>query len=411
MNHQRLVVVGCGPVGLLAAIILGHRYERVDVLEKRLAGQSQWDAVSRSLQLVLSWRGWAALDRAGVAEKLRGLSQPIRGRVDLGTMVFSPYSDRGDAIEAVGRDALQTTLEEAAHAMSHVRLHYGQEVQSVDVEARTVTAQGPGGASTWSYDLLVGADGVASAVAKALHPQGGIQLRIAPQVYRETYLPSWPYRTDAFHFIGDGEVLVGGFPDCNGGGGLFVMHPREAPAGLFDPASSGSILARFPSLAPRLDPAHLAAWAAVSPGVMGSKTCQTWHDGQAVVLAGDAAHAILPFMGQGLNTGLEDILVLDRCLRGDAAIADPVALYAALRKPESEAIRQLSDQHAAMLFGAQDAGARQRAQRVERGLASRGWPDSYCAAAFSSLRFSEILRREEVAAGGPAAGPSLLDPG
>ena len=126
-----------------------------------------------------SWRGWAALDRAGVAEQLRGLSQPIRGRVDLGMMLFSPYSDRGDAIEAVGRDALQTTLEEAAHAMSHVRLHHGQEVQAVDVEARTVTAQGPGGASTWSYDLLVGADGVASAVAKALVPLGTTLRRLA----------------------------------------------------------------------------------------------------------------------------------------------------------------------------------------------------------------------------------------
>ena len=393
--RRRLVIAGCGPVGLLAALVLSDLFEQVDVLERRLSGQAQSDAVSRSLQLVLSARGWAALERGRVADVIRSRAQPIRGRVHLGTGAFSPYSPHGDAIYAVARDQLQTLLEEAVSAHRNVRLRYGHEVVTADSRGRTVSVQTPDGPRRFDFDLLVGADGVRSNVAESLHPRGGLRLEVARQVYREVHLSAWPFRPDAFHFIGDGEILVGGFPARGGGGGLFVMHPQSADEALFDPSSGRSVLDRLPRLREAFGAALLADWAAVEVGVMGSKTCARWTADGAVALAGDAAHAVLPFMGQGLNVGLEDVIALDACLRDGGG--DPLTRYAALRRPEADAIRAISARHARLLFGARTEAEQARDQRVQDELARQGWPDSYCAAAFTRTPFSEIRRRELIA--------------
>jgi len=213
-------------------------------------------------------------------------------------------------------------------------------------------------------------------------------------VYREIHLPKWPFRNDAFHFVGDGTVLVGGFPDCEGGGGLFVMHRPQDAATLFDANAPDSIVHRFPCLDRFINETYLSAWAATRPGVLGSKTCERWTADGAVVLAGDAAHAIQPYMGQGLNTGLEDVLVLQQCLVDTPSAQAALERYAALRKPEADAIRTMSDLHAQLLFGARSPQQVDLEASVQARLRALGWPDTYAAAAFTRTPFAEILKRE-----------------
>lgn len=392
MNGEHLLIVGGGPVGLVTALLLEPHFGAVTVLERQDGQVPQ----ARSLQLVLGERGRHALRCCGLERAVIEAGLWVRGRENGAGGGFHPYDARGGRILAVSRVVLQGLLEEAVDARPGIRRLDGTAVEAVDFAARTVQARTQGGMDTWRYDVLIGADGVRSAVAEAMLGDGEMALHKMDLVYREVPVPDPGWSHEAFRYWSDGEVMVGSFPGKGGHRGLFVMHPRGMEQALF---GERDLFTRFPSLK-GLGRGVLDALKAAQAGAMGSKQCSRWREGQAVLI-GDAAHAIVPFMGQGLNTGLEDAVALMRQYRarrqeGHATLLDR---FVRRRKAPADAICQLSDRHARYLMGKGTPTEQALEERAGAALAAMGEPDTYAACAFSRMRFDRIVQREWLAMG------------
>ena len=195
-------------------------------------------------------------------------------------------------------------------------------------------------------------------------------------VYREVPVQDPGWSAKAFRYWSDGEVMVGSFPGKGGQRGLFVMHARGMEQDLFDQAG---LFDRFPSLK-GLGHGVLDALKAAPAGAMGSKHCSRWREGQAVLI-GDAAHAIVPFMGQGLNTGLEDAVALMRQYRSRNGADHEAVLerFVRRRQQPAEAIRNLSDRHARHLLGQSTVTEQALEERSGAVLRSTGLPDTLSA--------------------------------
>ncbi len=387
MNGQHLLIAGGGPVGLVTALLLEPHFDAITVLERHDGGMPS----SRSLQLVLGERGRHALRCCGLEQAVIDRGLWVRGRENGAGGGFHAYDEDGGRILAVSRVVLQQLLEEAVDTRPGIRRLDGTAVESVDFEARTVEALTRTGRDTWQYDVLVGADGVRSAVAQAMLGEEEMTLHKMDLVYREVPVqdPGWSH--EAFRYWSDGEIMAGSFPGQGGQRGLFVMHPRGMEQDLFDEAK---LFTRFPSLK-GLGHGVLSALKAAPAGAMGSKHCSRWRQGQAVLI-GDAAHAIVPFMGQGLNTGLEDAVALMRQYRSRGRAGHEAVLerFVRRRQQPAEAIRTLSDRHARHLLGQSTVTEQALEERSGAALRSMGLPDTYASCAFSRTRFDRILRRE-----------------
>lgn len=387
MNGQHLLIVGGGPVGLVTALLLRQHFEAVTVLERQDGGV----APSRSLQLVLGERGRHALRCCGLEQAVIDSGVWVSGRENGAGGGFQSYDRAGGRILAISRVVLQRLLEEAVDACPEIRRVDGVEVADVDFQGRTVQARTPGGVDSWGYDVLIGADGVRSAVAESMLGEGEMSLNKMDLVYREVPVDQPGWRPDAFRYWSDGEVMAGSFPGKDGRRGLFVMHPRGMEDALF---GQQGLFTRFPSLR-GLGQGVLNALMAAPAGAMGSKQCSRWREGQAVLI-GDAAHAIVPFMGQGLNTGLEDAVALMRQYRArrDEAHATLLERFVRRRKAPADAISGLSDRHARYLMGKGTPSEQALEERAGSALAALGEPDTYAACAFTRTRFDRIVQRE-----------------
>lgn len=389
MKDEHLLIAGGGPVGLVTALLLEPYFSEVTVLERHEGRVPP----SRSLQLVLGERGRHALRCCGLEQAVIDSGTWVRGRENGAGGDFQPYDEEGGCILAISRVRLQELLEDAVDARPGIRRLGGTEVVDVDFSARTVRAKVDGIEDAWRYDVLVGADGVRSAVADAMLGEGEMQLNKIDLVYREVPIENPGWSTESFRYWSDGEVMVGSFPGRGGQRGLFVMHPRGAEEQVFA-HGEGGLFARFPSLA-MLGPELLAGLASAPEGAMGSKRCSRWQEGRAVLI-GDAAHAIVPFMGQGLNTGLEDAVTLMRqyrCRQG-ADHETLLARFVRRRHTCAEAIRNLSDRHARYLMGRSNETEQALEERSGIALRILGMPDTYSACAFTRTRFDRIIRRE-----------------
>jgi kynurenine 3-monooxygenase len=280
---------------------------------------------------------------------------PLRGRrihgAD-GSLGFQPYGRRGERIWCVERPALNRLLLEAACEERHVVVHDEAIVRGVDVDARAVTlADG----RTFAGDLLIGADGVHSKVREALAPA---PMTTLDRGYIEIRIPAAPggahrFERDCFHLWPRGTPLFAAFPNPSGDltGSLFL--PLAGPAPSFE-ALPGAALARFvaatfpdvAALVPDLDAQCTHHPVGTLPMVHAAR----WVSGDGrVFLVGDAAHGIVPFMGQGMNCGLEDARILGESLASAPSLPEAAARYEASRKPNAEAIGAISLAHYAHL--------------------------------------------------------------
>lgn len=427
-----VAIVGAGLAGSVLAAQLGQRGIPVEVYERRPDPRATGAERGRSINLALSARGLAAITQLGLREEVLARALPMRGRtvhpVD-GATAYQSYSAEGTrAINSISRSELNAILLDCAEKSSGVRLHFEHRVTAVDPETGVLTLATPDGTTTVTAEVVLANDGAYSAVRASLQFRQGFNYSqdFLEHGYKELTIavgPDGRHRLDpsSLHIWPRGESMMIALPNLDGSYTCTLFWPKSGPGGLDalrTPAAITSFFAEnYPDAVP-LMPDLVPDYQANPTGSLVTVRCLPWVAGR-VALVGDAAHAIVPFYGQGANAAMEDCVELVRCF--DAAHGDwPTALsaYQRLRKPNTDAIAdyalanfvEMRNSVGSRVFRARTAVK----HALERGSGGR-YTSRYELVSFSTVPYAEIaprLRRQNrVLAGaltGAGAGAALL---
>ncbi|KAF9893609.1 kynurenine 3-monooxygenase, mitochondrial precursor [Aspergillus nanangensis] len=436
-SKQKVVIVGAGPVGSLAALYAAARGDDVELYELR--GDLRDPATiplnfTKSINLALSERGITAMrhsNREKMIQKILAEAIPMHGRMihgrDNGNFweAAQPYDVHGRYINAADRGTLNNALLDELEQTSNVKLIFNHKLVGADFRANKAWFERrvPGEATSEvevTFDYLIGADGAHSAsryhmmkFARVDYQQEYIdalwcEFRIPPTDDGDfrispNHLHIWPGKE--FMFI----ALPS--PDKSFTCTLFAPashyeHLKSSPQKLFE-----SFNTHFPGVCPDLiTPDALQEQFETNPHLpLISIKCKPHHFGSGAVIVGDAAHAVLPFYGQGLNAGLEDVRVLfefldkhgvsdlsasleSRALSRQAAFQ----AYTDQRTADTHAINDLSKQnYVEMRWGVRLPLYKLRKQIEETldcYLPSLGWQTQYARVSFSNQRYSEVIK-------------------
>ncbi|MEU5163009.1 NAD(P)/FAD-dependent oxidoreductase [Streptomyces sp. NPDC020875] len=411
---MKVVIVGAGMAGTMLAIRLARRGHRVDVLERRGDPRGTSGPDAASISVGLSERGRAALRDIGLLEEALAGSVPMRGRIvhHGGRVTYQPYgADDTEVLHSIRRHDLNITLLDAAESVPRVRLWFGHRVTGLTgTEVRTPDR-------TFPADLVVGADGAYSTVRAHLNRRAGAELHQTHLEwgYREFTIPAVD-RPEALHIWPGGRGLVVAHPNPDGTLTGTVFLPFDGAtgfSGLRDPARAGAFLAEEFGDLTDLVPDLVTQFLAHEPGSLVSVRTAPWqHD--RVVLVGDAAHAVFPFYGQGMNAAFEDCAVLDECL-AEYAPDDALAAFEARRRPHTDVLAELSAANFVELRDRVRSPVFLARKRIDFALGRLlpGWRTLYAMISHSSLPYGDALaraRRQDRLLGGLAGlgGVALL---
>jgi kynurenine 3-monooxygenase len=402
-------IAGAGLAGPLLAVYLSRRGHDVTLYERRpdprLAG-----AAGRSINLALSARGIDALERAGLAEAVMGHGLAMRGRMvhdRSGQLAYQAYSaDGSKAINSISRHGLNGLLLDAAAKEPGVVLHFEERATAVVAETGELTLDGPTGRHAVTHEVVIGADGAYSALREAVvrgeradyrqeHlPWGYKELTIAPD-------PSGGFALDpgALHIWPRGDSMMIALPNPDHSFTATLFWPFEGDAGFAGLDAPDAVRARFDRDYPDATALFedLAGEFARHPvGSLVTVRVWPWVRGRLGLL-GDAAHAIVPFFGQGMNCAFEDVVELDRCLgETDDDWPAALALYAERRKPNADAIAELALDNFVEMRDKVASPAFRLAKRVEHAI-ERWAPDRYDSlyelVSFTTVPYAEARRR------------------
>ncbi|GID28633.1 FAD-dependent oxidoreductase [Paractinoplanes brasiliensis] len=353
MKH--VAIVGSGLAGSLLACYLGRRGYRVDVYERRSDPRVAGAERGRSINLALSERGIDALRRIGLDEEVLRDALPMRGRMVHplhGETNFQPYSVSGDrAINSIGRGALNDALLDAASATKGVTIHFDHPLTSLDPETGTL---GFADGSQAKADVVLGADGAGSATRGLMMAYAGDSftetVSFLDYGYKELTIPArdgeFALDPGALHIWPRGTSMMIALPNPDRSFTGTLFWPNSG-AGSFASIGSPAAVERhfreqYPDLL-ELIPNLVDDYRHNPVGLLGTVKCAPWQILGRVALIGDAAHAIVPFYGQGANAAFEDVVELDRCLdaTGDDW-AEALPRYELGRRENSEAIAEMA---------------------------------------------------------------------
>jgi kynurenine 3-monooxygenase len=402
-------IAGAGLAGPLLAVFLARRGHDVTLYERRpdprLVGTG-----GRSINLALSARGLDALERVGLADDVLAKGLAMRGRMvhdRTGQLAFQPYSaDGSKAINSISRHTLNVVLLDAAAKEPGVIMHFGERAAGVVADTGEIGLDGPAGRHSVGHEVVIGADGAYSALREAVvhseradyhqeHlPWGYKELTIAPDQSGEFVLDP-----GALHIWPRGDSMMIALPNPDRSFTATLFWPFTGPVGFAGLDSAAAIRARFdqdyPDATERFE--DLAGEFVRNPvGALVTVRVWPWVRGRLALL-GDAAHAIVPFFGQGMNCAFEDVVELDRCL--DEAADDwttALSTYAERRKPNTDAIADLAlanfvemrDKVASRAFR-----LRKRAEHAVERWAPDRFESLYELVSFTTVPYAEARRR------------------
>ena len=358
---RHLTIIGAGLAGALLGILLRRRGWDVDLYEKRGDPRLQGYGGGRSINLALAERGRHALRAADADDAVMHHAIMMRGRmVHVGGTepALQRYGrDDDEVIWSVHRGDLNIVLLDLAEAAG-ARLHFDAGLDAVNFDSRRAVFRNPHDGSTHEvpFEALLGADGAGSALRAAMHRVRDLGERsdFLDHGYKELEIPpatdgGFRIEPNALHIWPRGHYMCIALPNDEKTFTvtLFLPHHAGADGGpafdqLGDVDAARAFFERdFPS-ALALIPEFDRDWGANPVGQLATLYLDRWHlDGRAVLL-GDAAHAMVPFHGQGMNCAFEDCVALARHLDANADLATAFAAFEAERKPDAAAIQRMA---------------------------------------------------------------------
>ena len=422
----KFVLIGSGLAGGLMAAYLGRRGYEVELYERRGDPREGNIVGGRSINLALSTRGIYALEQLSIADEVLRHAIPMRGRMihdKSGTLHFSPYDrDPNKFINSIGRAALNTTVIEAAQRYPNVRVHFNHRCTEIDLEQAiahfeissvraAASAATPQKIVRAHGDAVIGVDGAFSTVRLSM------QRKIPGFTYDESYLAhgykeltippradgSWQMEKNALHIWPRKSFMMIALPNPDGSFTCTLFWEFEGPRSFVTTTTDDSIRRffeeEFPDAVP-LMPALLEDFKTNPTGSLVTIRCAPWFFKDKVTLVGDAAHAVVPFYGQGMNAAFEDCVVLDKCLAEfpqdrHRAFAE----YFSRRKENTDALADLAienfiemrDKTASRVFR-----AKKKLDHLLEGLLPGIYLPLYTMVTFTRIPYANAARRAQL---------------
>lgn len=358
MQPTAVTIIGAGPAGSLLGIFLAHRGFAPTLYERRTDMRRTDIAAGRSINLALANRGMYALKRAGVLESVRPLMIPMRGRLlhDVsGATSLQPYGkDDSEVIYSISRGELNKRLMTEFERISGIPICFRQNCRGVDFVRGTVTLLDEDRGASYAIPAtpMVAADGASSAVREAMVHAGLVnateevlshgykELSIAPGAGGRHQLDA-----NALHIWPRGGFMLIALPNTDGSFTATLFLPLEGAdsfAALTTAPQVQSFFARhFPDVG-RLIADLEGEFFEHPTGFMVTVRCSPWHVARKQMLIGDAAHAIVPFHGQGMNCAFEDCVVLDDLLGRHDGWGTIFDEFERVRAPNADAIATMA---------------------------------------------------------------------
>jgi len=327
---QSVSLVGAGLAGSLLSIYLAKRGHAVDVYERRPDMRKVQIGGGRSINLALSTRGIYALKDVGLRDRIMQIAIPMKGRMihsPNGDLTLQRYGkDDTEVIYATSRSQLNMALMDEAERHPGVRLHFNQKCAGMDFESgdMSVFDEGMGKNVTVKTDVVIGTDGSASAIRMDMQRWGRFNLsqQHLDYGYKELLIPagsggSFQMEKNALHIWPRGTYMLIALPNIDGSFTCTFFFPFEGEQSFRSLDAKEKVLAFFQKQFPdatALMPSLLDDYFGNPTGAMVTIKCTPWHVGGRALLLGDAAHAIVPFFGQGMNCAFEDCTYLDEII-------------------------------------------------------------------------------------------------
>jgi kynurenine 3-monooxygenase len=352
-------IIGAGPTGALLAILLQRRgLGPVELYESRVDPRTIAAESGRSINLALADRGIHALRVAGVFNSIAATLLPMRGRLihhENGQTAFQPYGQRpNEVIYSVSRHRLNQALLEIAAQRPGIHLHFEHRFEAADFNTGMAQIRDLRGERLISVPMqpLLAADGAGSMMRRQM---SGLNLIQAAETdlehgYKELSIAagaggSYRMAADALHIWPRGNHMMIALPNADGSFTATLFLPKTGLVSFESLTDSDSIhrfLWRSFADAHQLMPNCVAEFLAHPVGFLGTVAATPWHVAERAALIGDAAHAMVPFHGQGMNCCFEDCVELDACLSRHTSWGAAFAEFGAARKPNTDAIAAMA---------------------------------------------------------------------
>jgi kynurenine 3-monooxygenase len=354
-KKSHIAITGAGLVGSLLSIYLIKRGYKVSVFERRADMRKSKGYEGRSINLALSNRGIRALEEVGLAEALKKECIPMHGRIIhnlKGETNFQPYGKEGQYINSISRSGLNKVLMNKAESLG-VEFMFEQRITSVDLNKTELAIQNQKTKiESLQFDLIIGADGAFSAVRHAMQftDRFDFSQEYIEHGYKELHIPAgeagdFKMEKNALHIWPRESYMLIALPNPDGSFTLTLFFSFKGDPSFERLQSKESVKEFFQSVFPDaylLMPQLLEEFFQNPTSSLVTMKCFPWVQNKTLLI-GDAAHAIVPFYGQGMNAGFEDCRQLNQLLNEHSDDWNQVLpLFQEKRKPNADAIAKLA---------------------------------------------------------------------
>ncbi|NNC49781.1 MAG: FAD-dependent monooxygenase [Flaviramulus sp.] len=426
-KQQNILIIGAGLCGSLLALRLGQRGYHVSVFEKRPDLRKEDISAGRSINLAFSNRGNKAMKLVGIEDKVKSLCIPMHGRMihdEHGNTFQSNYSGRDhEFINSISRGELNALLLDEAEKHKNVDIYFNKKCKSVDFEKTTVLFKDYISKSNFveDADIIIATDGAGSVMRKSYYLGKKFLFSFSQEYLTHGYkelsiLPkeNGEYKThkNALHIWPRGNFMLIALPNLDGSFTvtLFLSY-NEGEYNFNNLKSEDRILEFFQKEFPdalALMPNLIDDFLNNPTAPLGTVKCSPWHFKSNTLLMGDAAHAIVPFYGQGMNASFEDVVEFDKVLDKNLKNWEAVfKTYEANRKKDTDAIADLAIDNFHEMKGHVNNYIFQEKRKLEMAL-EKEFPNDY-SSKYSLVTFKEEIGYREAMLRGRAQDKAILN--
>ncbi len=407
---ENIAIIGAGLVGSLQAIYMAKKGYNVAVYEGRDDMRKQEIVAGRSINLALSNRGWKALEIAGIKGEIEKMAIPMHGRMihdKSGSTTYQPYGKEGEAIYSVSRGGLNLQLINSADAFKNVTFHFNHKCEDVDLSTNTIKFQDRKNNKTLEIkaDRIFAADGAFSAIRTRLQKTDrfNYEQKYLEHGYKELSIPAkkgggFLMDKNALHIWPRGEFMLIALANEDGSFTCTLFFPFEGKQSFESLKSKSDVISFFKNIFPdalEMMPNIGEEYFKNPTASLVTVRCAPWNFKDKIVMMGDSSHAIVPFYGQGMNSGFEDCSTFHEIFENsNKNFSKAFDSFSKTRKKDTDAIADLALQNFIEmrdLVGDEQFLLRKKIEKKIFEKHPDKWTPLYSQVTFSHIPYSEAL--------------------